>query len=149
MKEPDTGFFSWTARRVSLGADRHETGTVESFDFSDVLTIECPSFPATRPSHLVVCHDDEDEVDYVALILGDAAGNDDVPVHAVHEEQLLLEGERSNAPVEILVGVPDDRDLHAQQRELDRQLCTGGPLRSMLEYSGARSVIVGWAGARA
>lgn len=148
MAKPDTGFFSWTARRVNLAAERHETGPVESYGFSDVLTIECPSSPASRPSRLVVCHDDEDEVDYVALILGDTAGNDDVPVHAVHEEQLLLEGERSNAPVEILVGVPDDRDLRVQQRELDRQICTGGPLRTMLECSGARSVIVGWYGSR-
>ncbi|MFZ3394033.1 hypothetical protein TVH25_12305 [Rhodococcus sp. 7Tela_A2] len=136
MKEFDTGFFSWTARRVSLGGELQEVRRGEHVDVS---------LPATsRPSHLVVYHDDE--ADYVALVVGDAAGNEDVPVHAVHEEQLLLEGGRSTAPVEILVGVPDGRDLGAQQRELDRQLCAGGPIRSMLECSGVRSVVVSWSG---
>ncbi|MFD3811226.1 hypothetical protein [Rhodococcus sp. NPDC058639] len=137
MREPDTGFFSWTARRVSLGGELQEVRRGEHLEVSLPTT--------TRPSHLVVYHDD-DEADYVALVVGDAAGNEDVPVHAVHEEQLLLEGGRSTAPVEILVGVPDGRDLGAQQRELDRQLCAGGPIRSMLEYSGARSVVVSWSG---
>ena len=55
-----------------------------------------------------------------------------------------MEGARSTEPAEILVGTSDDRDPDAERRELDRQLCLGGPVRSMLAHSGARSVTVDW-----
>lgn len=140
MTVPTAGFFSWTARRVCL--PRTLQGVDYGSDAPAGLTMECDLPSALRPIRLVAYHDDEG--DYVSLVVGDAVGTDDVPVHAVPEEQLLLDGARSRASVEILVGVPDGRDLRAQQQELDRQLCIGGPLRSMLAYSGARSVVVGW-----
>lgn len=142
MKVPTGEFFSGSGRRVPLSRMRRaEPVRSES---ATGLTMDCEVPSATRRSRLVAYHDDEG--DYVALVVGDADGVDDVAVHAVPEEHLILEGGRSRALVEILVGVPEGSDLGVQQRELDRQLFIGGPLRSMLEYSGARSVVVGGTG---
>ncbi|AWH01350.1 hypothetical protein DCN13_23630 [Rhodococcus ruber] len=108
------------------------------------LTLDRRLVSDTVRGRLLAYHDADDDADYVALLIGDVAGSDDVPVRIVDEERLLVEGARSTEPAEILVGAPDDRDPDAERRELDRQLCLGGPVRSMLAHSGARSVTVDW-----
>lgn len=137
MNVPTAGFFDRAARRVILPRMPHTKGPDTAG-----LTIDRALESVPRPSR-VVAYRDED-TDCVALVVGDATGADDVPVHAVPEEQLILEARRSHEPVEILVGVPDGSDARVQQRELHRQLSDGGPLRSVLVYSGARSVVVRW-----
>ncbi|MDO2381337.1 hypothetical protein QYS60_06425 [Rhodococcus sp. GXMU-t2271] len=140
----DTGcgaFFSWTSRRVTLPRCLRAVaaGTQQSG-----LTLDRRLASDTVRGRLLAYHDADDDADYVALLIGDVAGSDDVPVRIVDEERLLMEGARSTEPAEILVGTSDDRDPDAERRELDRQLCLGGPVRSMLAHSGARSVTVDW-----
>ncbi|MDM7489408.1 hypothetical protein [Rhodococcus indonesiensis] len=140
----DTGcgaFFSWTSRRVTLPRCLRAVaaGTQQSG-----LTLDRRLASDTVRGRLLAYHDADDDADYVALLIGDVAGSDDVPVRIVDEERLLMEGARSTEPAEILVGTSDDRDPDAEWRELDRQLCLGGPVRSMLAHSGARSVTVDW-----
>ncbi|WP_238586287.1 hypothetical protein [Rhodococcus rhodochrous] len=140
----DTGcgaFFSWTSRRVTLPRCLRAVaaGTQQSG-----LTLDRRLASDTIRGRLLAYHDADDDADYVALLIGDVAGSDDVPVRIVDEERLLMEGARSTEPAEILVGTSDDRDPDAERRELDRQLCLGGPVRSMLAHSGARSVTVDW-----
>ncbi|MBH0120798.1 hypothetical protein I0Q12_15245 [Rhodococcus sp. CX] len=107
------------------------------------LTMDRRVVTETVRGRLVAYHDAEEDHDYVALMVGDVEGGEDVPVRAVGEERLLLEGGRSGLPAEILVGT-GDLDEAAEQRELDRQLCCDGPLRCLLCFSGARSVTVDW-----
>lgn len=144
MNVPTPGFFSRTARRVMLPRTLHEDHDApdSALDSGAGLTIDHALDSASRRSRVVAYRDDD--TDCVALVVGDAVGADDVPVHTVPEERLILEAGRSHEPVEIFVGVPDGSDVRVQQRELDRQLCTGGPLRSMLACSGARSIVVDW-----
>ncbi|KXF51986.1 hypothetical protein AXA44_47945 [Rhodococcus sp. SC4] len=108
------------------------------------LTMDALLVFDTGRGRLLAYHDADDDTEYVALLVGDVSGSCDVPVRAVGEERLLVEGGRSTLSAEILVGASDDHDSVAEQHELDRQLCLGGPLRSMLAYSGALSVTVDW-----
>lgn len=140
----DTGrgaFFSWTSRRVML--PRTLTAVVSGTASGSGLTMDRQVAAGTVRGRLLAYHDAEDDHDYVALMVGDVRGCDDVPVRAVGEERLLLEGGRSSLQAEILVGT-DDRDEAAGQRDLDHRLCCDGPLRSLLCHSGARSVTVDW-----
>lgn len=140
----DTGrgaYFSWTSRRVML--PRTLTAVVAGTASRSGLTMDRQVATATVRGRLLAYHDADGGHDYVALMVGDVQGGEDVPVRAVGEERLLLEGGRSSLPAEILVGT-GDRDEAAEQRELDRQLCCDGPLRCLLCHSGARSVTVDW-----
>lgn len=140
----DTGrgaYFSWTSRRVML--PRTLTAVVAGTASRSGLTMDRQVATATVRGRLLAYHDADGGHDYVALMVGDVQGGEDVPVRAVGEERLLLEGGRSSLPAEILVGT-GDRDEVAEQRELDRQMCCAGPLRCLLCHSGARSVTVDW-----
>lgn len=141
----DTGcgaFFSWTSRRVTL--PHCLRAVAAGTPARSGLTLDRRLVSGTVRGRLLAYHDADDDADYVALLIGDVVGSDDVPVRVVDEERLLVEGARSTEPAEILVGTSDDRDPDAERRELDRQLCLGGPVRSMLAHSGARSVTVDW-----
>ncbi|WP_241383651.1 hypothetical protein [Rhodococcus sp. CH91] len=139
-------YFGWTSRRVPL----YSTSTIEPDIRSDDRAPSGVTLDRILPEsllhgRLITFHDAEDDKDYVAVTVGAVVGENDVPVRAVAEETLVLFAARS-VTNGILVGTEDD-DL--DEREIDRQLRLGGPVRDLLEYIGARSVVVDWAAAAA
>lgn len=139
-------YFGWTSRRVPL----YSTSTIEPDIRSDDRASSGVTLDRILPEsllhgRLITFHDAEDDKDYVAVTVGAVVGENDVPVRAVAEETLVLFAARS-VTNGILVGTEDD-DL--DEREIDRQLRLGGPVRDLLEYIGARSVVVDWAAAAA
>ncbi len=74
------------------------------------------------------------------MAVGAVAGENDVPVRVAEEETLVVSAARSVING-VLVGTEDD-DL--DELEVARQLRFGGPVRDLLEYIGARSVVVDW-----
>jgi len=139
-------YFGWTSRRVPL----YSTSTIEPDIRADDRAPSGVTLDRILPEsllhgRLITFHDAEDDKDYVAVTVGAVVGENDVPVRAVAEETLVLFAARS-VTNGILVGTEDD-DL--DEREIDRQLRLGGPVRDLLEYIGARSVVVDWAAAAA
>ncbi len=70
-------------------------------------------------------------------------------MHIVNEEALLIEGIRSASAhtPQLLIGdstLGISGDPAPRQGEVSRQLCEGGPIRTLLALSGAQSVEVDW-----
>ncbi|MFC9760557.1 hypothetical protein [Rhodococcus jostii] len=124
-------FFSWTARRVELRV-------VESA----VLVLDEVVPVGTGTARLIATRDDD--VDYLALIVGDVADRHDVAVRVVDEEALLIEGNRSESCPEILIGRTAPSICGSDTRHIDSQLCLDGPIRTMIASIGVRSVVVDW-----
>ncbi|MFC9839145.1 hypothetical protein ACFVKB_35875 [Rhodococcus sp. NPDC127530] len=80
-------------------------------------------------------------------MLGETVGAHDVPVRVVDEEALLIEGSRYAHTPQLLIGdsALAITDNPAPRRwEVGRELREGGPIRALLELSGAQSVEVDW-----
>ncbi|MEE2032012.1 hypothetical protein [Rhodococcus chondri] len=135
--------FSWTSRRVPLPHERFAPASDPTdhpgHGAHSGMTLDRELPPDVVHGRLLAYHDDEDERDYVALLVGEVADCEDVPVHPVDEERLLILGARSTETGEIFVSA-DGGEIG--QRELDRQLLHGGPLRKLLAHTGARSVLI-------
>ncbi|RYF46479.1 MAG: hypothetical protein EOO27_39320, partial [Comamonadaceae bacterium] len=112
------------------------------------VTLDVSLTLGPRSGRLVAYHDADWDADYVVLMMGQIIDAQDVPVRVVDEETLLVEGGRCTRPAEILIAAsPIGDGLGAQrvdQRIVDSQLCTGGPLRELLGLSGAVSVESQW-----
>ncbi|MGW5152856.1 hypothetical protein [Rhodococcus koreensis] len=144
-------FFSWTARRVTLprtlvsvvsaGGDRAGEG------YSGI-TLDVTVPLAARTGRLLAYRDADWDTELVVLMVGDVIGADDVPVRVVDEETILIEGQHSTQPAEILVAATIIRDgcgtRRLSRRDVDHQLCTGGPVRDAIALSGAVSVDSEW-----
>ena len=131
-------FFSWTARRVELDGLRESESAVLVLD--ELVPL------GTGTARLVATRDDDADVDYLALIVGDVAGGHDIVVRGVDEESLLIEGSRSESTPEILIGVRTTPCICgcSCERHIDSQLCVDGPVRTMIAAVGVRSVVVDW-----
>ncbi|MCZ4587511.1 hypothetical protein O4328_28135 [Rhodococcus opacus] len=129
-------FFSWTARRVELDELREVESVVLVLDEVVPMGAGTARLIATRV----------DDVDYLALIVGDVADRHDVAVRVVDEEALLIEGSRSESSPEILIGLRAAPSICgcSDARHVDSQLCLEGPIRTMIASIGVRSVVVDW-----
>ena len=129
-------FFSWTARRVELDELREVESAVLVLD--EVVAV------GTGTARLIATR--VDDVDYLALIVGDVAHRHDVAVRVVDEEALLIEGSRSESSPEILIGLRAAPSICgcSDARHVDSQLCLEGPIRTMIASIGVRSVVVDW-----
>lgn len=130
-------FFSWTSRRVDLTAiDKASSVTPE---------LDEPLRCGNHQARLIAMRDADTDVEYLALVVGDVSGRSDITVREVDEELLLVEGSRSPVEQEILLGVSSEyEEGYSGTDHLDREVCVDGPVRSMIAWSGARSVIVDW-----
>ena len=131
-------FFSWTARRVELD----ELREVESV----VLVLDEVVPMGAGTARLIATRDDDTDIDYLALIVGDVADGRDIAVRGVDEEALLIEGSRSEFTPEILIGLRAAPSICgcSTSRHIDSQLCLDGPVRTMIASVGVRSVVVDW-----
>ena len=128
-------FFSWTARRVEL----------RESESADLVLDELVPL-GTGTARLIAARDEDDDVDYLALVVGDVADGYDIAVRGVDEEALLIEGSRSEAATEILIGLRTAAGMCDcfGERHIGSQLCLDGPVRSMIASVGVRSVVVDW-----
>lgn len=133
--------FDRTYRRVPLSstASRLVDSPPDNRSTPSGITLDRAVPAVPHSGRLVAYHDAVGEKDYVALAVGVVFGENDIPVRSVEEELLVLTAARCVSP-EILIGSEDD-DLDAV--EIERQLRVGGPVRALLEYTGALSVVVG------
>lgn len=131
-------YFGRTSRRVPLHSVAPDPSVRPDDRMSTGVTLDRILPESLLRGRLVAYHDADDDRDYVAVAVGAVAGENDVPVRAAAEETLVLSAARS-AVNEILVGTDDDE---LDEREIDRQLRFGGPVRDLLQYLGARSVVV-------
>ncbi|MFD7007644.1 hypothetical protein [Rhodococcus jostii] len=129
-------FFSWTARRVEIDELCESESAVLVLDEVVPVGAGTARLIATRV----------DDVDYLALIVGDVANRHDVAVRVVDEEALLIEGSRSESSPEILIGLRAAQCICgcSDARHVDSQLCLDGPVRTMIASIGVRSVVVDW-----
>lgn len=125
-------FFSWTARRIDLAGIRES-------EFVDLVLDELVPLGAST-ARLIATRDEDTDVDYVALIVGEVTGEHDVAVRGVDEEAILIEGSRSASSPEILIGL---RAAPAAGGCSSR-ICLDGPIRTMIASVGVRSVVVDW-----
>jgi hypothetical protein len=152
MYTTDSAFFSWTARRVVLAAN-HRADTVDG-EFDDRraarydVTLDITMTVGRNRGRLIAFRDATADVAYVVLILGHTNAARDVPVRIVDEDVLLIEGSRETHLPVILIGVQQtpagEASLKAFRREVNRQLCVGGPIREVLQLSEAESVDIDW-----
>ncbi|WP_016692148.1 hypothetical protein [Rhodococcus rhodochrous] len=145
-------YFGWTSRRVPLYAAAQPTASPvtpaasgpsirpEDESVPSGVTLDRILPESVLHGRLVAYHDADEDRDYVAVAVGAVAGENDVPVRVAEEETLVVSAARSVING-ILVGTEDD-DL--DELEVARQLRFGGPVRDLLEYIGARSVVVDW-----
>ncbi|MFV9453359.1 hypothetical protein ACNJ7E_07765 [Rhodococcus sp. NM-2] len=128
-------FFSWTARRVEL----HESE-------SAVLVLDEVVPVGACTARLIATRDEDTDIDYLALIVGDVADGHDIAVRGVDEEALLIEGSRSESSPEILIGLRAAQCICgcSDARHVDSQLSLDGPIRTMIASIGVRSVVVDW-----
>ena len=131
-------FFSWTARRVELDELREVESVVLVLD--EVVPV------GAGTARLIATRDEDTDIDYLALIVGDVAGGRDIAVRVVDEEALLIEGSRSESSPEILIGLRAAPSICgcSDARHVDSQLCLEGPIRTMIASIGVRSVVVDW-----
>lgn len=144
------GFFSWTARRVTLVQPRSaaaaSAGPMRTLrGVVDDIRVLLGSGNSGR----LISHRTTDcDMQYLVLVIGKVPGVQDVPIRVVDEEVLLVEGSRSTGAPEILVADPtngaSDSAGRRARAEVNRQLCCGGPLRELVTMSGAVSVDVEW-----
>ncbi|MGW5105976.1 hypothetical protein [Nocardia sp. NPDC004123] len=143
-------FFSWTARRVLLPRTVSVApagGNPESERRSRItLDVTVPLGKLT--GRLLAYRDADWDNEIVVLMVGSVIGADGVSVRVVDQEVILLEGERSTAPAEVLVGATTIRDgwgtRRLSHRDVDHQLCTGGQVKDAIALSGAVSVDSQW-----
>ncbi|UZG57440.1 hypothetical protein [Rhodococcus opacus] len=130
-------FFSWTARRVEFDELRVE---------SVVLVLDEVVPVGAGTARLIATRDEDTDIDYLALIVGDVADGRDIAVRGVDEEALLIEGSRSEFTPEILIGLRAAPSICgcSTARHIDSQLCLDGPVRTMIASVGVRSVVVDW-----
>ena len=128
-------FFSWTARRVEL----------RESESTDLVLDELVPL-GTGTARLIAARDEDDDIDYLALVVGDVADGRDVAVRVVEEETLLIEGGRSCASPEILIGLTATPNICecSSARHVESQLCVDGPIRTLIASVGVRSVVVDW-----
>lgn len=153
MNSAGEPFFSWTSRRVVL--PRTLTLINPSTDGCapgrSRVSIDVLLPLGAHQGRLLAYRAADCETEYVALMVGQIVGSEDIPVRVVDEESLLIEGSRSTLAAEILIGARavgsglGVRPLN--QHDVDSQLCMGGPIRDMLGLSGAVSVASEWCGA--
>ncbi|KAF0963775.1 hypothetical protein [Rhodococcus sp. T7] len=126
-------FFSWTARRVELREAE-----------STNLVLDEPVPIGTGTARLIAAR--VDDVDYLALVIGDVADGRDIAVRVVDEEALLIQGSRSESTPEILIGLRTAASMCDcfGKRHIGSQLCLEGPVRSMIASVGVKSVVVDW-----
>ncbi|GCE39596.1 hypothetical protein Rhow_003120 [Rhodococcus wratislaviensis] len=131
-------FFSWTTRRIDLAGIRDS-------EFAG-LVLDEPVPLGKNKARLIATRDDDADVDYLALIVGDVADGRDIAVRGVDEEALLIEGSRSESTPEILVGMRTAATMCDRfgERRIGSQLCLEGPVRSMIASVGVKSVVVDW-----
>ena len=131
-------FFSWTARRVELDELRESESAVLVLD--EVVPV------GAGKARLIATRDEDTDIDYLALIVGDVADGHDIAVRGVDEEALLIEGSRTESSPEILIGLRAAQSICgcSDARHVDSQLCLEGPIRTMIASIGVRSVIVDW-----
>ncbi|MBF6148399.1 hypothetical protein FHY52_06270 [Nocardia nova] len=112
------------------------------------ITLDVTVPLGNRTGRLLAYHDADGDTEIVVLMVGRVVGADDVSVRVVDEEAILLAGERSTAPAELLVGATIIRDRRGarrlSRRDVDNQLCAGGPVRDAIALSGAVSVNSQW-----
>ncbi|MFC0449790.1 hypothetical protein [Rhodococcus jostii] len=132
---PEEPFFSWTARRVEFGRSE-----------SAVLLLDELVPLGANTARLIATRDDDTDVEYLALIVGDVTDCHDVAVRCVDEETLLIEGSRCESSPEILIGLSAAPALCGctTEQHIDSQLCLEGPVRAMIASVGVRSVVVDW-----
>ncbi|MBA8959316.1 hypothetical protein [Rhodococcus opacus] len=131
-------FFSWTARRVELDELRESESAVLVLD--EVVPV------GAGMARLIATRDEDTDIDYLALIVGDVADGHDIAVRGVDEEALLIEGSRTESSPEILIGLRAAQSICgcSDARHVDSQLCLDGPIRTMIASIGVRSVVVDW-----
>ncbi|CAG7599686.1 hypothetical protein SIM91_06425 [Rhodococcus opacus] len=131
-------FFSWTARRVELDELRESESAVLVLD--EVVPV------GAGTARLIATRDEDTDIDYLALIVGDVADGHDIAVRGVDEEALLIEGSRTESSPEILIGLRAAQSICgcSDARHVDSQLCLDGPIRTMIASIGVRSVVVDW-----
>ncbi|MDV6280280.1 hypothetical protein [Rhodococcus jostii] len=131
-------FFSWTARRVELDELRESESAVLVLD--EVVPV------GAGTARLIATRDEDTDIDYLALIVGDVADGHDIAVRGVDEEALLIEGSRTASSPEILIGLRAAQSICgcSDARHVDSQLCLDGPIRTMIASIGVRSVVVDW-----
>ncbi|EID76301.1 MULTISPECIES: hypothetical protein [Rhodococcus] len=131
-------FFSWTARRVELDELRESESAVLVLD--EVVPV------GAGMARLIATRDEDTDIDYLALIVGDVADGHDIAVRGVDEEALLIEGSRTESSPEILIGLRAAQSIcgWSDARHVDSQLCLDGPIRTMIASIGVRSVVVDW-----
>lgn len=131
-------FFSWTARRVELDELRESESAVLVLD--EVVPV------GAGKARLIATRDEDTDIDYLALIVGDVADGHDIAVRGVDEEALLIEGSRTESSPEILIGLRAAQSICgcSDARHVDSQLCLDGPIRTMIASIGVRSVVVDW-----
>ncbi|QDQ95228.1 hypothetical protein FND50_33715 [Rhodococcus sp. WB9] len=146
MKMVNEPYFGSKSRRVVLERGLDDAPVPQETANRDGLavTLDVSLTIGTRRARLIAWRDDDD--DYVALAVGDVSGAQNVPVRAVEEELLLIEGSRSGLPAEILVAVPHvTAGLAIGGRGVvDCQVRVGGPIRDMLTMTEVASVVVAW-----
>ncbi len=81
-------FFSWTARRVELDELRESESAVLVLD--EVVPV------GAGMARLIATRDEDTDIDYLALIVGDVADGHDIAVRGVDEEALLIEAAEPN-----------------------------------------------------
>ncbi|MEU5844381.1 hypothetical protein [Rhodococcus sp. NPDC047139] len=134
LSEP---FFSWTSRRIDLTAAGDSSAVTTELDES----LRC----GPRKARLLAVRDPESETQYVALLVGEVSGSDDVTVREVDEERLLVEAGRASDEPEILLAVaPGPASGSAVEGDIEREVFVDGPIRSLIIRSGARSIVVDW-----
>ncbi|PND51828.1 MULTISPECIES: hypothetical protein [Rhodococcus] len=145
MNAPAHTFFSWSARRVLLGTGLQATATQRPDGHLAIGVVLDERVHLTGRSARLIAYQDCEETNYVAVVIGDVTGAEDVPLHLVDTEQILIRGHHSRLPAEILVGVGTAAGLGSPTAaDVRRQLCLGGPVHQMLALSGARSVVADW-----
>jgi hypothetical protein len=131
-------YFSWTARRVELDELRESESAVLVLD--EVVPL------GRNTARLIATRDDDTDIDYLALIIGDVADGTDIAVRGVDEEALLVEGSRSESSPEILIGLRTAPSICgcSNAGHIDSQLCLDGPVRTMIGSVGVKSVVIDW-----
>ncbi|MEU5841344.1 hypothetical protein [Rhodococcus sp. NPDC047139] len=133
-------YFGRTSRRVPLYSVAPDPSVGPDDRLPSGVTLDRILPESLLHGRLVAYHDADGDRDYVAVAVGAVAGENDVPVWAATEEALVVSAARSTVHG-VLLGTDDDR---LDEREIDRQLRFGGPIRELLEYIGARSVVIDW-----
>ncbi|WP_241386394.1 hypothetical protein [Rhodococcus sp. CH91] len=138
MDENAESFFSWTSRRIVLphGATDEEASRPPG------LVMDCRPIPERPDVRLLVYHDDTNDADYDAVVIGRTDGANDIPVITTPEECLLVAAARAETGPAIVLAAPTGDDLGKRVREVTNQILRGGPLLCLILCTGALSVLL-------